>query len=123
MTPIKYDPTTAPKDDEGLFYDGHEILSVYQYECDDDCDYEDGYISILVAYYRPGKDQYCDANYYGYKSVAEYIEDEHHIDNLWRIAEYGYDVGTFDELVTEVKEDEGIDLLESMRVVDELLKG
>ena len=117
--PTKYNPTTAPYDDEGLFYDGNEILSVIQYECDEECDYEGGYISILVAYYKPEEEQYCDANYYGYKSVAEYIADEHHTDNLWRIAERGYDVGTFAELITEVKDFEGIDLIKHMEIVEE----
>ena len=122
MTPTKYDPTTAPYDDEGLFYDGYEILSVHQYLNDDECDYDEGYMSIIVNYYRPKCDQYGDANYYGYKSVAKYMEDEYHTDDVWRIAENGYDVGTFDELVTEVKDFEGIDLLESMRIVDEWTK-
>ena len=122
MTPIKYDPTTAPYDDEGLFYDGKEILSVIQYECDEECDYEGGYISILVAYYKPEYDQCGDANYFGYKSVTKYMEDEYHTDDVWRIAESGYDVGDFDELVKEVRECEGIDLLESMRIVDEWTK-
>lgn len=121
MQPTKYDPTTAPYDDEGLFYDGEEILSVIQYECDEECDYEGGYISILVAYYQPNKDQYNDANYYGYKSVAEYIEDEFHTDNLWRIAERGYDEYNFDELTVMVRECEGIELLKQMEIVEEAI--
>ena len=121
FNPVKYDPETAPVDDEGLFYDGYEILSVHQYMDDDECDYDAGYISILVAYYKPECDQYGDANYFGYKSVAKYMEDEYHTDDVWRIAESGYDVGDFNDLVKEVRECEGIDLLESMRIVDELL--
>lgn len=120
LNPVKYDPTTAPKDDEGLFYDGDMILSVIQSECDEECDYAAGYVSVIVGYYRPGEDQFGDANFYGYRSTREYMEDEYHTDGVWRLADMGYDCGTFDELVAEVMDCEGIDLLASMRAVDAL---
>ena len=122
MKPTKYDPETAPADDEGLFYNGEEILSVHQYQDDDDCDYEAGYISIIVAFYNEHSDeQYGDANYYGYKSVADFIEGEMGFENLYRIAENGYDCGTLGELWEEVGACEGIDLFSSMRKVKELI--
>ena len=122
MKPVKYDPTTAPDEDEGLFYNGEEVFSLHLYWEDDDVDYEDGYLGCLGIHYAKGvEDQYGDGLWTGYKRSRDCIEDEIGFGNLYRIAKDGYDCGTFDELCEEVMQCEGIDLLESMAKADEMI--
>ena len=122
MKPTKYDPTTAPDEDEGLFYNGEEIFSLHLYWCDDYVEYDKGYLGCLGIHYNPDESyQYGDGLWTGYKRSGGYIEDEIGFENLYRIAEDGYDCGTFDEMRKEVMQYEGIDLLEGMAKVDEMI--
>lgn len=121
--PVKYDPTTAPDEDEGLFYNGDTIFSLHLYWEDDDIDYDEGYLGCLGIHYSTSEAyQYGDSLWTGYKRSRDCIQDEIGFDDLYRIAANGYDCGTFEELVEAVMEEEGIDLIESMRLVREELR-
>lgn len=122
MKPTKYDPTTAPDEDEGLFYNGEEIFSLRLYWEDEDVDYDEGYLGCLGIHYSPDEAyQYGDGLWTGYKRSRDCIEDEIGFDDLYRIAEDGYDCGTFGELWEEVMRCEGVDIFASMTKVDKLI--
>jgi len=120
--PVKYDPTTAPDEDEGLFYNGDTIFSLHLYWEDDDVDYDGGYLGCLGIHYAPDVDhQYGDGLWTGYKRSRDCIKDEIGFENLYRIASDGYDCGTFGELWEEVMRYEGVDIFNSMTKVKEMI--
>ena len=122
--PVKYDPSTAPDEDEGLFYNGKEIFSLRLYWEDDDVDYDEGYLGCLGIHYDPNEAyQYGDGLWTGYKRSRDCIRDEIGFDDLYRIAANGYDCGTFGELWEEVMRCEGVDIFASMTKVNVTIKG
>lgn len=121
MTVKKFDPNRAWYDGAFYFPLKRTILTVREYEDDDDCDYEHGFVSMIVGTYYIGDiDRHDDGVFYGYHNIAEYMEDAGLGTDCYVLTDYCCDTNDLLEVMRFMASD-GKDLFALVREVDELV--
>lgn len=88
------------------------VATVREYE-DEDCDWENGYVALLVGYYDltdAAGERLGDGGFYGYHNLKEWVDDEFGDEECWVISDEGFDSSTFAEMCHMLYEYVDLDL-------------